>query len=105
MKAREIITNEMEAKENDEFFVREPPTSRPLLLTRSQEATFESVEKLQAQLDNLVENGEKDKTVGEDRGSETVAVSGENKQTSPVRCKSVHINVTDHISYVLSPMQ
>ena len=89
VKAREIITNEMEVEEMDEVFVREPPTSRPLLLTRSQEATFESVEKLQAQLENLVEKGEKEETK---RETEEVATSGENKQTSPVRCKSVDIN-------------
>ena len=92
VKAREIITNEMEAEETDEVFVREPPTSRPLLLTQSQEATFESVEKLQAQLENLVEKGDKDETKRKSSETEEVAASGENKQTSPVRCKLVDTN-------------
>ncbi len=92
MKAREIITNEMEAKGTDEVSIREPPLSRPLPLTRSQEATFETVEKLQAQLEDLVETGEKNETK---RSSETeeAAASSEGKQTSPVRCKSVDIMV------------
>ena len=90
VKAREIITNEMGAEEMDKVFVREPPpTSRPLLLTRSQEAIFESVEKLQVQLENLVEKGEKEETKRKSSETTEVAASGENKQTSPVRCKLV----------------
>lgn len=91
MKAREIITNEMETEEKDEVFVREPPSSRPLLLTRSQEATFESVEKLQAQLEDLVENGGRDETSEKDREGEEAADNSENKQKSPVRCESVQL--------------
>ena len=88
VKAREVIMNEMEAEQTDEVLIREPPSSRPLPLTRSQEATFESVEKLQAQLQNLVEKGDKDETKMKSSETEEVAGSGENKQTSPVRCKS-----------------
>jgi hypothetical protein len=89
VKAREIITNDMEAEGTDEVSIRKPPLSRPLPLTRSQEATFESVEKLQAQLEDLVETGEKDETKRKSSETEEVAASSETKQTSPVRCKSV----------------
>ena len=88
VKAHEIITNEMEAEETDGVSTHEPPTSRPLPLTRSQEATFESVEKLQAQLENLVEKGEEDETKKKSSEAEEVAASSEGKQTSPIRCKS-----------------
>ena len=91
VKAREIITNEMEAEETDGVSPREPPISRPLPLTLSQEATFESVEKLQAQLENLVEKGEKDAAKKKSSETEEVAASSEGKQTSPVRCKSISI--------------
>ena len=89
MKAREIITDKMEPEERDEILIREPATSRPLPLTQSQEATFETVEKLQAQLEDLVEGEQKDETIGKGSENEKVAVSSANKQTSPVRCKSV----------------
>ena len=86
VKAREIISDEIEAEEKDEVLIREPPTSRPLPLTRSQEATFESVEKLQAQLEDLAEGGQKNKTRSE---NEKVVVNSENTQKSPVRCELV----------------
>ena len=91
VKAREIITDEMEAEETDKASVHEPPPARPLALTRSQEATFESVEQLQAQLENLVleKGSDGTKSKGTDlTGTKEVAASGEDKQTSPVRCKS-----------------
>ena len=103
VKAREIIADEMEAEETDKASVHEPPTARPLALTRSQEATFESVEQLQAQLENLVEeesDGTKSKLGTDLTGTEGVAASGEDKQTSPVRCKSAG-TIGEYIIYAI----
>lgn len=40
--------------------LRDPPTSQPLALTKSQEVAFEKVEKLQTQLESLVEASKKE---------------------------------------------
>ena len=96
MRAREVITNKLERGEREtEVLAPEPPTSRPLLLTRSQEATFESVEKLQRQLEGLVEGGQQDEIDGKNSETENAAAAvdgaGAEKAASPgpVRCKSM----------------
>ena len=86
-KVDEITTSEKELEKKDEVTVRKPPASHPLPLTQSQEATFESVEKLQAQLEELVEGEGEIKE--RRKGSDSEAVVGkEGKQKSPVRCES-----------------
>ena len=86
-KVDEITTSEKKLVKKDEVTVRKPPASHPLPLTQSQEATFESVEKLQAQLEELVEGEGEIKERRKDSDSEA-AVGKEGKQKSPVRCES-----------------
>lgn len=88
-KARSIIANEMdieESNEKDEVSIREPPAVRSLLLTQSQEATFENVEKLQAQLEAVVEGEQDDVTSKrQDKVDKDLKV----KQMSPLRGTSL----------------
>ena len=71
--------------------IRDPPTVRSISLTQCQEVAFEKVEKLKAELDDLVEResegSEEDQPDGMTAGSK-----GEEIQTSPIRSKSHKIN-------------
>ena len=104
-KARSIIANEMdieESNEKDEVSIREPPAVRSLLLTQSQEATFENVEKLQAQLEAVVEGEQDDETSKrQDKVDKDLKV----KQMSPLRGTSLEkMPTTLHTCYCIDIM-
>ena len=87
IKTHEIVTNEMvvqESQENNEGFIREPPVSHPLPLMQSQEANFESVEKLQTQLEFLV-GGEGETNNMANHNHKDITGGDDDKQTSPLR--------------------
>ena len=90
VKAREIISNELEeSKEDDEgVVVRETTASRPLPLTQSQEAAFENMTELKAQLEGQLEEGQdklSDRTNDEKKEEDTDG--RRNSRMSPVRGK------------------
>ena len=81
-----------ESVEKDKVPMREPSASRPIPLTQSQEATFESVEKLKEQLEDLVE-GEREELNERSEESNEEEVVSEVKQMSPLRGESTSITI------------
>ena len=73
--------------EDPSITIRDPPAVHSISLTQSQEVAFEKVEKLKAELDDLVER-ESEGSGDDQPDGMTAGSKGEEIQTSPIRSKS-----------------